>query len=88
MRFLKKIHDQYPAIYSILIERDRVMFDTHQLEEWGLEGLPTPGMARRGWSRKALKAGDKIEFDIFPLKNGANGVPTATKSAPSHVMPE
>jgi len=46
---------------------------THQLEEWGLEGLPTPGMARRGWSRKALKVGDKIEIDIFPLKNGANG---------------
>ncbi|MDP9084067.1 MAG: DUF6152 family protein [Pseudomonadota bacterium] len=46
---------------------------TQQLEEWGLEGLPTPGMARRGWSRKALKVGDKIEVDIYPLKNGANG---------------
>ena len=61
---------------------------THQLEEWGLEGLPTPGMARRGWSRKALKAGDKIEIDFFHLNNGANGVSTATKSAASHLMPE
>ncbi len=46
---------------------------THEAEDWGLEGLPTPGMARRGWSRKALNPGDKIEVDIFPLRNGANG---------------
>ena len=46
---------------------------TQQVEEWGLEGLPTPGMARRGWSRKALAVGDKIEVDIYPLKNGAPG---------------
>ena len=46
---------------------------TNELELWGLEGLSTSLMARRGWSRKSMTAGDKVEIDIHPLKAGGNG---------------
>jgi hypothetical protein len=46
---------------------------TKELELWGLEGLSTSLMARRGWSRKSMTAGDKVEIDIHPLKAGGNG---------------
>ncbi len=46
---------------------------TNEVELWGLEGLATSGMSRRGWSRKAMGAGDKVEIDIHPLKAGGNG---------------
>ena len=46
---------------------------TKELELWGLEGLSTSLMTRRGWSRKSMTAGDKVEIDIHPLKAGGNG---------------
>jgi len=41
---------------------------------WSLE-LPTgPGnLARMGWSKHSLSAGDKVSVDINPLRDGRNG---------------
>jgi uncharacterized protein DUF6152 len=46
---------------------------TNETELWGLEGLSTSIMSRRGWTRKSLMAGDMVEIDIHPLKTGGNG---------------
>jgi hypothetical protein len=37
--------------------------------EWAIESNAINGMLRTGWSRKTLKAGDKISMVINPLKN-------------------
>ncbi len=36
--------------------------------EWAIECNATSGMGRTGWTRKTLKAGDKISLVIHPLK--------------------
>ena len=36
--------------------------------EWAVESNAISGMARTGWTRKTLKAGDKISMVIHPLK--------------------
>ena len=42
-------------------------------DRWGIEGMSPNYLSRIGWTRHALKAGDKIAADINPLKNGRNG---------------
>jgi Family of unknown function (DUF6152) len=44
-----------------------------KVEEWALEGGATSAMARHGWSRKTIKAGDVIKVDIYRLRSGAKG---------------
>jgi Family of unknown function (DUF6152) len=42
-------------------------------ELWSVE-LTSPGnLIRMGWSRQALKAGDKVSVDIHPLRDGQHG---------------
>ncbi len=41
--------------------------------EWSIEGGSPNGLARQGWRRSSLKAGDQVEIVIHPLKNGSNG---------------
>lgn len=41
--------------------------------EWSIEGGPPNGLARQGWSRKSLKAGDKVVLQVHPLKDGTAG---------------
>jgi len=44
-----------------------------QIVEWSIEGGSPNGLSRQGWRRNSLKAGDKVEITIHPLKNGENG---------------
>ncbi len=44
-----------------------------KVTEWGLEGRSPNILARRDWTRKTLKPGDKVTLTIFPLKSGQPG---------------
>jgi len=46
--------------------------------EWSIEGSSPNGLARSGWKRNSIKAGDTISAIIHPLKNGSNGGSLAT----------
>jgi hypothetical protein len=41
--------------------------------EYSIEGGSPNGLARRGWSRHSLKAGDHVKVTIHPLKDGSKG---------------
>ena len=41
--------------------------------EWSVEGGSPNGLARQGWKRTSMKAGDKISVVIHPLKDGTAG---------------
>ncbi len=42
-------------------------------EVWSAE-LTSPGnLKRRGWTKRTLKPGDKVEVDISPLRDGGHG---------------
>jgi uncharacterized protein DUF6152 len=43
------------------------------VEPWGFEGMSPNYLARRGWTRTTLKAGDKITVSYRPLRDGSNG---------------
>ena len=40
---------------------------------WGLEGMSPNYLARRGWTRTTLEAGDEITVSLRPLKSGEHG---------------
>lgn len=41
--------------------------------EYSIEGGSPNGLARRGWTRNSIKAGDKIKVTMHPLKDGSKG---------------
>lgn len=42
-------------------------------EQWTIE-LTSPGnLTRTGWTRHSLKAGDRLEVEISPLRDGTHG---------------
>jgi hypothetical protein len=41
--------------------------------EWGVECTSVNFMSRRGWSRRTLKAGDRISITLSPLRDGSRG---------------
>jgi hypothetical protein len=41
--------------------------------EWSIEGASPNSLARFGWSRGSLKAGDHVQATIHPLKDGHAG---------------
>ncbi|MEO8258624.1 MAG: DUF6152 family protein [Acidobacteriota bacterium] len=43
------------------------------VEPWGFEGMSPNYLARRGWTRTTLKAGDKITVTYRPLRDGSKG---------------
>ena len=43
------------------------------VDAWAVEGMSPNYLARRGWSKSTLKAGEKITISVRPLKNGQNG---------------
>ena len=47
--------------------------DKGGVDTWGIEGMSPNYLARRGWSRTTLKAGDKITVTVRPMKSGENG---------------
>jgi hypothetical protein len=42
-------------------------------ETLGIEGMSPNYLARRGWTRSTLKAGDKIAVTVRPMKSGEKG---------------
>jgi hypothetical protein len=42
-------------------------------EHWAFEGMSPNHLGRIGWSKRTLKAGDKINLTYYPLKDGRKG---------------
>src|SRR5262244_1338644 len=42
-------------------------------DTYGFEGMSPNFLARRGWTRTTLKAGDKITVNYRPMKDGSKG---------------
>ena len=42
-------------------------------QTWHIEGSHVPGLVRAGWHKDSVKAGDKVEVTINPLRNGEPG---------------
>jgi hypothetical protein len=42
-------------------------------DTYGFEGMSPNYLARRGWTRTTLKAGDKLTVSFRPMKDGAKG---------------
>ncbi len=47
--------------------------DPKKPDLWYLEMTSPGNLTRGGWSRKALNAGDKVEVELNPLRNGDLG---------------
>jgi hypothetical protein len=43
------------------------------VDEYGIEGMSPNYLARNGWSKHTLNAGDKVTLTIHPLKDGRKG---------------
>jgi uncharacterized protein DUF6152 len=43
------------------------------VDTYGFEGMSPNYLARRGWERTTLKAGDKITVSYRPMKDGSHG---------------
>ena len=43
------------------------------VDTYGFEGMSPNFLARRGWTRTTLKAGDKITINFRPMKDGSKG---------------
>ena len=53
---------------------------TGQEVEWSIEADSPNVLTRRGWTRKSLKAGDRVVLEMHPLKKGVFGGALATAS--------
>ena len=42
-------------------------------ERWAFEGMSPNHLGRVGWSKRTLKAGDKIDLTYYKLKDGRKG---------------
>jgi hypothetical protein len=42
-------------------------------QTWTVEATSPGNLGRIGWTRKSLNAGDKVEIDIAPLRDGGHG---------------
>jgi hypothetical protein len=40
---------------------------------YGLEGMSPNYLGRNGWTKSTLKAGDKLTFQVHPLRDGRRG---------------
>jgi hypothetical protein len=49
------------------------VMENGQSTEYSIEGGSPNGLARKGWSRNSLKAGDHVKVTIHPLKDGTKG---------------
>jgi hypothetical protein len=47
--------------------------DKGGMDTWGIEGMSPNYLARRGWSKSTLKAGDKITVVVRPMRDGSAG---------------
>ena len=67
---IKEVQWTNPHIWVQVMVKDTA---TAQDVEWSIEGGSPNNLARKGWSRNSMKAGDKVVVVIHPLKNGDNG---------------
>ena len=67
---IKEVQWTNPHIWVQVLVKDPA---SGQVVEWSIEGASPNALARQGWSRNSLKAGDQVEVVIHPLKNGDNG---------------
>lgn len=68
---------RYVAPHSFIVLQ--VKQDDGTTESWTLEGVSPGDLARVGWSRTTLKAGDEVKATIAPLRSGAPGGAWVTK---------
>jgi hypothetical protein len=54
--------------------------------EWSIEGGSVNGLARAGWKRTLLKAGDKAKVVVHPLKDGKPGGSLVTLTVNGQVI--
>ena len=67
---VKEVHWKNPHV-EIVVETTDVRGASSGL--WVIE-LPSPGnLVRSGWTRAAVKPGDKVAADIHPLRDGSKG---------------
>lgn len=66
-----------PHIFIQMLAKDPA---TGKELEWSIEGDSPNVLTKRGWTRKALKAGDKVVLEMHPLKQGVYGGALATVS--------
>ena len=50
-----------------------VTSDKGSVDTYGFEGMSPNFLARRGWTRSSMKAGDKITVVYRPMRDGSNG---------------
>jgi hypothetical protein len=67
---VKELQWTNPHIWVQVLVKDP---ETGKDVEWSIEGGSPNNLARRGWKRDIMKAGDKIDIVIHPLKNGDKG---------------
>lgn len=67
---LKELQWTNPHIWIQVIAKDP---STGKDVEWSVEGSSPNGLMTRGWTRKSMSPGDKVQVTIHPLKDGTNG---------------
>jgi len=60
--------------------------DDGEVVTWGLEGMSPNFLARRGWTRTTLKAGDKVTVSLRPLRSGEPGGMFMSTTTPDGVV--
>jgi hypothetical protein len=67
---VKEVQWTNPHIWVQLLVKDAA---TGKEVEWSIEGNSPNMLSRAGWTRHALKAGDKAVVVIHPVKSGGKG---------------
>ncbi len=67
---VKEVQWTNPHIWVQLLVRDAA---TGKEVEWSIEGNSPNMLARAGWTRHALSAGDKVVMVVHPVKSGGKG---------------
>jgi hypothetical protein len=47
--------------------------DKNELVTWNMEGGNLGGLYRMGWTKDTVRAGDKIQMEVHPLRDGTPG---------------
>lgn len=50
-----------------------VTVDGSKSTVYGLEGMSPNYLSRNGWTKRTLSPGDKVRFEVHPLKDGRKG---------------
>jgi hypothetical protein len=66
---IKEVQWTNPHIWIQLLVKDAA---TGKDVEWSIEGASPNMLVRAGWTRNALKAGDKAMMVIHPVRSGSN----------------